>query len=581
MSSTNAVEIDITKVPFSKYGSYIALSYDESEHKFTIHHTRRPFGEDLIFTLKFLQNQSPAEITVTAYPHLLLIRSANSKAQIYLQQDDSVIIESHGLDIQLNMVSGRVNWGYGTEKYPTAYGTQISEQRFKMIRVDARLFAGIDVFFGKASLDGAFEKNQKNGVINYGTVLRVNCCPDDILLSLKISHKELGLSNLIPDFEEEIAVVRQQWENFLAKMPTVPDDRKHIAEMSWYNLWSSFVRAEDCYKYDAMLMSKNFMCSVWTWDHCFNSLAISYAEKETALQQFLLPFELQSECGALPDFFNPGQEIVWGVTKPPVHGWCFHKLLQQHTFDSATLQKVYAMLQKWTDWWMSYRDSDADGIPEYPQGCDSGQDNSTLFDDGFFLESPDLSAFLILQMRTLAEIAALLRNAELSRYWQKRSEKLYGQLIEHNWIGERFVAKKSRSHEFDANPTSIISILPIVLGEYLDANIMARLVEILEKDFLTENGPATEALSSPYYESNSYWRGPIWAPTTYLIIDGLNRAGYTALAKKIARSFCDMIRDKAQGNFENFDAVTGQGLRAPGYTWTASVHLLLIFEYLS
>ncbi|MFQ6115089.1 MAG: trehalase family glycosidase [bacterium] len=98
---------------------------------------------------------------------------------------------------------------------------------------------------------------------------------------------------------------------------------------------------------------------------------------------------------------------------------------------------------------------------------------------------------------------------------------------------------------------------------------------------MTEHGLATEALKSPYYESDSYWRGPIWAPSTYLIVDGLRRGGNYDLALKIARGFCNMIKNNAGGNYENFDAVTGKGLRAPGYTWTASVHMLLLTEFIS
>ena len=36
---------------------------------------------------------------------------------------------------------------------------------------------------------------------------------------------------------------------------------------------------------------------------------------------------------------------------------------------------------------------------------------------------------------------------------------------------------------------------------------------------------------------------------------------------------------KAKGNYENFDALTGKGLRAPGYTWSASVYMLLHWEF--
>jgi len=123
--------------------------------------------------------------------------------------------------------------------------------------------------------------------------------------------------------------------------------------------------------------------------------------------------------------------------------------------------------------------------------------------------------------------------------------------------------------------------MPLVLGELLERSKFDALVEALERDYLTEHGLATEMPSSPLYEADGYWRGPIWAPSTYLIVDGLRRGGRGDLAREIARRFCHMIRSVAMGNYENFDALTGRGLRAPGYTWTASVFLLLVWEYLT
>ena len=64
-----------------------------------------------------------------------------------------------------------------------------------------------------------------------------------------------------------------------------------------------------------------------------------------------------------------------------------------------------------------------------------------------------------------------------------------------------------------------------------------------------------------------------------LIVEGLRRGGRPDLAREIARRFCDLC-EVAGGNYENFDALTGQGLRDQGYTWTASVNLLLMHEYL-
>ena len=96
--------------------------------------------------------------------------------------------------------------------------------------------------------------------------------------------------------------------------------------------------------------------------------------------------------------------------------------------------------------------------------------------------------------------------------------------------------------------------------------------------FRSEHGFATEALNSPDYLSDGYWRGPIWAPSTMLITDGLFRCGEKALARDTARRFADMV--SASGFAENFDAVTGAGLRDRAYTWTASAFLAMAHEYL-
>ncbi len=58
-----------------------------------------------------------------------------------------------------------------------------------------------------------------------------------------------------------------------------------------------------------------------------------------------------------------------------------------------------------------------------------------------------------------------------------------------------------------------------------------------------------------------------------LIVDGLRHASADRLARTIARRFCRLAA--RSGMAENFDALSGRGLRDRAYTWTASVFLLL------
>ena len=125
-----------------------------------------------------------------------------------------------------------------------------------------------------------------------------------------------------------------------------------------------------------------------------------------------------------------------------------------------------------------------------------------------------------------------------------------------------------------------MSFLPILLGRRLPAVARSRLLAGLkdESRFLTPHGVATESPHSAKYEPDGYWRGPVWAPSTMIVVEGLAACGGKKLAKEIARRFCDTCA--ASGFAENYNALTGEGLRDRAYTWSASVFFLLAHEYL-
>ena len=126
---------------------------------------------------------------------------------------------------------------------------------------------------------------------------------------------------------------------------------------------------------------------------------------------------------------------------------------------------------------------------------------------------------------------------------------------------------------------SLILYLPVILGKRLPHQIQKNLIQILKSDkFKTEYGFATESRFSSEYESDGYWRGPIWAPSTMLLLDGLKECGEDEFVREMTEKFCMMVQKS--GCAENFDALTGEGLRDRAYTWTASVMLVMAHEYL-
>ena len=122
------------------------------------------------------------------------------------------------------------------------------------------------------------------------------------------------------------------------------------AELAAYVLWSATVRPAGFVTRPAVLMSKHWMDKVWSWDHCFNALALAAGAPELAWDQFQLPFEHQDASGALPDSVTHS-EVLYNFVKPPIHGWTLRRL-RQHVpgLEPAQLLTAYRRLERWTNY---------------------------------------------------------------------------------------------------------------------------------------------------------------------------------------------------------------------------------------
>jgi putative isomerase len=259
------------------------------------------------------------------------------------------------------------------------------------------------------------------------------------------------------------AAARQQasYDRFVGALHAVGP--QPLTALSWYTIWSCFVRAEGSFHRDACLMSKVFMTAVWSWDHCFNALALADHHPALAFDQFLLPFHLQAANGALPDLFAPNAATIWGVTKVPIHGWAFVQLMERIPFTTAQLATVYDHLARWTEWYNVYRDRDQDGIVEVAMGCDD-QDNGSAFLGAFFVESPDVTAYLATQEFALARIAtALGRTADAAR-WNSAGETRIAALVRHCWDGTQFFHTSDPDHRRVPEGHGSTTIMPLILS---------------------------------------------------------------------------------------------------------------------
>jgi mannosylglycerate hydrolase MGH1-like protein len=81
-------------------------------------------------------------------------------------------------------------------------------------------------------------------------------------------------------------------------------------------------------------------------------------------------------------------------------------------------------------------------------------------------------------------------------------------------------------------------------------------------------------LTAPDFERTRYWRGPVWVNTSWLVWCGLRRAGADELADGVAHRVIELV-DRA-GFREYFDPLSGRGLGARDFSWSAALTLDLL-----
>ncbi|MGC9350293.1 MAG: amylo-alpha-1,6-glucosidase [Anaerolineae bacterium] len=560
------ITFDVSQTPFSRYGSYLTVAYRDrldlalgpglyirSVHG---HGVVRPE----LFHLAWPNGEPVALAEVEACPsRLTLDHPAGGRVVICLPEPGMIRLHGESTGLRLQMAAGP-----GVVAHPEDEGRWVVNSRPSYRRY---MFEPMK---GAVSVDAS--------AVGHSAVT-VDLLPEAGVFDVAID--EFG-SSWIPqrraDFETCVSEVEKDFEAWVEGMPDVDTAWQRALQWAAYVNWSCVVEPCDRLKRPAMYMSKNHMCQVWSWDNCFNAMALSYGHPRLAWDQFMVMVDHQDAYGAFPDALNDFVKH-YNFSKPPVHGWAL-EFVRKHQPDFCSrerLSEIYQAFSRWARWWLIYRVAPDERLPHYLHGNDSGWDNSTMFDEGVPLIAPDLAALLALHCSELAVLARELGAADEAMRWRRTAQQLIDGLIGTLWREDHFVAMRQEDHKI-VESASLIPCIPIALGHRLPQPIRAALVKQIRR-FVTPHGVATEDPDSPHYTPDGYWRGPVWAPSTMLIVSGLNAVGEIELARQISERFCKTC---AQSGFaENFDALTGEGLRDPAYTWTASVFIVLAHEFAS
>jgi putative isomerase len=575
------VTFDLAKVPFSRFGSYMAFSIlTDTRRPAAVAALAAPDGipglylrnlhggsgmadpVHTVFRVELVKQGSLVNFHVNVTPTLLEVKSPAGEAEFYFDAADRVRFRARGVSLRLTPVGKEITLSKGKSHWQMFRESGPMEKYTIWPQV------------GDLKVSGA-----RNGIEGDHPVAVFSSDSTSHISEGEIDtyDSEWAPPVTSTSFDSGLQSVKDEYQRWLNRMPTVAKEFGPGAELAAYINWSTVVAAKDFLDKPTMLMSKNWMTMVWSWDHCFNAMAASYGDPELAWQQFMVLFDNQEATGALPDVLRESfREFTF--SKPPIHGWALGWMMRHGQFaDTEHVREAYGPLMKWTEWYFRYQDSNHNGLPEYSQGNDSGWDNSTVFVKGAPVETPDLSAFLVLQMDTLATMAEKLGKHDEADEWHKRSVALLSQLLDQFWKGDHFVAIRTEDNSV-VDSDSLLLYIPIILGNKLPPDVQQKLVAGLMRPgrFRTAHGFASEALTSPYYTPDGYWRGPIWAASSMLLAEGLDSMGQKQIAHDLRKDFCEMAQKS--GMTENYDAKSGKGLRDPAYTWTSSVYLIFAHQ---
>ncbi|MFR9534298.1 MAG: trehalase family glycosidase [Rikenellaceae bacterium] len=418
----------------------------------------------------------------------------------------------------------------------------------------------------------------------------------------QIAHAIEYNTTLLCDSATALEANQKRWDGYLESV--LRDDLPHaydrIAAKSVVTLTSNWRARRGDLLHDGVVPSHavDYFVGFWAWDSWRFVAALAKFNPDLARNNIRAMFDYQLEDGMIIDcIFTDSAENNARDSKPPLICWAVDKIYE-NTLDKEFLAEMYPQLVAYHLWWYSKRDHNGNGICEYGStdgtleaaAWESGMDNAIRFDDTQMLkndgfddawsmdqESVDLNSYLAIEYRCLKKFAEILDlPLTAADYSDQIAEYFFSG--EHGFFFDRRLEDGSFVEEYGCEAYTPLWA-EIATAEQVEA--MLPLLTDPQK-FSTFIPFPTIAADNPKYNPRGYWRGPIWLDQTHLAIKGLRNYGYTELADSYTKQLFERLDGLTLESpiHENYGTHTGQRLKAPNFSWSAS-HLLMIYdEYL-
>lgn len=235
-SQTGSGAFDIGRVPFSRFGSYLAISRDKERVLLRcVHGGASP---DL-FRLELLRDGKPIPFQQVATPTQLTFRpmEGDGTAEIVFAEPNLLRVRGRGVELRFAKASGEA---------PLFFRRGESQWVVNGTAQDIKLMV-----------------TPLTGRLKLSTELNLDLIPDTTSGSFELAVEEFtGGWHKRPypeSFDAALGRLRTEYSSWAHSMPAAPAELQDAAELAAYVNWSAVVRPEGYFQHPAMLMSKNKM----------------------------------------------------------------------------------------------------------------------------------------------------------------------------------------------------------------------------------------------------------------------------------------------------------------------------------
>ncbi|MBI5200779.1 MAG: hypothetical protein HY925_04250 [Elusimicrobia bacterium] len=284
----------------------------------------------------------------------------------------------------------------------------------------------------------------------------------------------------------------------------------------------------------------------YLWDSAF--IAEVWRKWDPSVAQDVLLSVLRNQKG---DGRVPQVVSILGtsdISNPPLLSWSAARVARDSK-DFFFVDGVYEPLKRFHEWFQANRRHPG-GLYFWKHPYESGLDNSPRFasrdekrfDDTTKLASPDLSAYMVLDAESLAELADLLDKRDEARAFREEAAALRALIEAGLWDEEAgfYFDRNVDTGEF-VKVRAISGLVPLVAGVPSPERAQRLRDFIVDPaGFHTATPFPSVARSDPAFEKDC-WRGPVWVNMAYLAMLGLERYGYGDDAKSLGRALVDGV----------------------------------------